>query len=139
MPVMKLDTGYTGTPLAHTLDIQEGARVFVWDGPGDYLELVSPLPSRARIIKGLDSDTDIVHVFVRARAALERSLRTLRATLRPEAVVWVSWPRTTARMKTDVTEELVRSAADAQGFDALKMCAVGEQWSALRVAIRVRP
>lgn len=133
---MRLDEGYTGTPLAHTLDIQEGARVFVWDGPGDYLDLIAPLPSRARIIKGLDSDTDIVHVFVRARAALERSLRTLRATLRPEAVIWVSWPRATARIKTDVNEEVVRAAAADLGFDALKMCTVGEQWSALRMAIR---
>lgn len=136
---MRLDAGYTGTPLAYTLDIQEGARVFVWDGPGDYLDLIAPLPARARIIKGLDSDTDIVHVFVRAHAALERSLRTLHATLRPEAVIWVSWPRTTARIKTDVDEDAVRATADALGFDALKMCTVGEQWSALRMAIRGKP
>lgn len=130
---MRLDSAINGTSLAHTLDIQEGARVFVWDGPGDYLDLIAPLPSRARIIKGLDSDTDIVHVFVKARGALERSLRTLRATLRPQAIVWVSWPKHSARIKTDVTEEMVRAAAAALGFEAVKMCAVGEQWSALRL------
>lgn len=131
---MRLDTGHIATSLAHTLDIHEGARLFVWDGPSDYQDLIAPLPPRTRVLKGLDSDTDFVHVFVRAKVALDRSLRTLRATLRPEAVVWVSWPKNTARIKTDVTEETVRAAAAALDFDAVKMCAVGEQWSAIRLA-----
>ena len=61
-------SGFAGASLALTLEIHEGARLFVWDGPGDYLELVSPLPPRSRVIKGLDSNTDFVHVFVRATA-----------------------------------------------------------------------
>lgn len=122
--------------LAHVLEIPEGARLFVWDGPGDYLDLVAPLPARTRVIKGLDSDTDVVHVFVRARAALDRSLRTLRGTLRPTAFVWVSWPRTAAQIKTDVTEDIVRDAAMAHDFEAVKMCTVGEAWAALRLVRR---
>ncbi len=122
--------------LAHTLEITEGARVFAWDAPRDYLDLLTPLPPRARVIKGLDSDADIVHVFVRARAALERSLRTLRATLRPEAAIWVSWPRTTTQLKTDVTEAIVRAVADALDFEVVRMCTVGEDWTALRLARR---
>jgi hypothetical protein len=125
--------GASASTLAHSLEIPEGARLFVWDAPGDYLDLIAPLPPRTRIIKGLDSDTDVVHVFVRARAALDRSLRTLRATLRPAASIWVSWPRTTAHMKTDVTEAIVREAAAGHDFEAVKMCTVGEQWAALRL------
>ena len=133
---MRLGHEIPTSALAHALEITEGARVFAWDAPRDYLELIAPLPARARVIKGLDSDTDIVHVFVRARVALERSLRTLRATLRPEAAIWVSWPRTTTHVKTDVTESIVRAAADALEFEAVRMCTVGEDWSALRLARR---
>ena len=130
---MTLDGGQNGTSLAHTHELPEGARLFVWDGPGDYLDIVGPLPPRARLIKGLDSDTDMVHLFVRARVALDRSLRTLRATLRPEAVVWISWPKANARMKTDVNETVVRATADAMGFEGHKMVSVGEIWAALRL------
>ncbi|HVH39642.1 MAG TPA: hypothetical protein VM764_06450 [Gemmatimonadaceae bacterium] len=126
-------SGFAGASLALTLEIHEGARLFVWDGPGDYLELVSPLPPRSRVIKGLDSNTDFVHVFVRARVSLERSLRTLRATLRREAIIWVSWPKENSRIRTDVTEEIVRATARQLGFADHRICAVGEVWSAVRL------
>ena len=51
-------TGYYGSALSLNLDVPEGARLFVWDGPSDYVDWISPLPPRARIIRGLDSDTD---------------------------------------------------------------------------------
>jgi hypothetical protein len=128
--------GYSGTPLAEKLGIAEGDRVFVWDAPADYADLVAPLPPRVRLSKGLDSDVDMVHVFVKARVTLERSLRTLRATLRPEAPVWVSWPKRAAKVRTDVTEDVVRAVALPLGFVDIKVCAVDEIWSGLKLVVR---
>lgn len=133
---MSTNTGYSGTPLASKLGIEEGARVFVWDAPPDYADLVAPLPPRVRFSKGLDSDVDLVHVFVKARVTLERSLRTLRATLRPEAPVWVSWPKRAVRVRTDVTEDVVRAVALPLGFVDIKVCAVDEIWSGLKLVVR---
>ncbi|HET8771122.1 MAG TPA: hypothetical protein VFM71_09080 [Gemmatimonadaceae bacterium] len=129
-------TGYYGSALSLNLDVPEGARLFVWDGPADYVDWITPLPPRARIIRGLDSDTDLVHVFVRSRVALERSLRTLQATLRPDAAVWVSWPKRASRVRTDVREELVRAAGEAAGFIETKVCSIDEMWWAMKFVAR---
>lgn len=133
---MASDVGYSGTPLAKKLDIREGARVFVWDGPKDYRDLVAPLPGGVRFAKGLDSDADLVHVFATARTRLERALKTLRLTLRPEATVWVSWPKKASRMRTDVTEDVIREVALPMGWVDVKVCAVDETWSGLKLVVR---
>lgn len=133
---MSSEAGYSGTPLAKKLEIREGARVFVWDGPDDYRDLVAPLPSGVRFAKGLDSDADIVHVFATARARLERALKTLRQTLRPEATVWVSWPKKASKVKTDVTEDVIRALALPLGWVDVKVCAVNETWSGLKLVVR---
>jgi hypothetical protein len=129
-------SGYSGTPLAKKLDIREGARLFVWDGPADYPDLVAPLPAGVRFGKGLDSDTDLVHLFVKARVMLERALRTLRATLRPDAIVWVSWPKKASKVPTDVTEDVIRAVALPMGWVDVKVCAVDETWSGLKLMVR---
>lgn len=131
-----MTTGYSGTPLAKKLGLVEGARVFVWDGPSDYLDLVAPLPPGVRFAKGLDSDADLVHVFVTARSRMERALRTLRQTLRPDAVVWVSWPKKAAKVKTDVTEDVIRAVALPMGWVDVKVCAVDDTWSGLKLMVR---
>ncbi len=133
---MSSTAGYSGTPLAKKLDIREGARVFVWDGPDDYADLVSPLPSGVRFAKGLDSEADLVHVFVTARSRMERALKTLRQTLRPEATVWVSWPKKASKVRTDVTEDVIREVALPMGWVDIKVCAVSEVWSGLKLVVR---
>lgn len=133
---MTTGVGYSGTPLAAKLGIAEGTRLYVWGGPKDYADLVEPLPPRVRLARALDSDVDLVHLFVRERARLERSLRTLRHTLRPEAPVWVSWPKRLAKVRTDVTEDVVREVALPLGFVDVKVCAVDEIWSGLKLVVR---
>ncbi len=131
------DAGYSGTPLAQKLGIKDGARVFLWDAPSEYRDLVAPLPPGVRFARGLDSDVDLVHVFVTARSMLERALRTLRSTLRAQAVVWVSWPKKASRVRTDVTEDVIRQVALPMGWVDVKVCAVDEVWSGLKLVVRV--
>lgn len=128
--------GYSGTPLAKKLGIGEGARVVVRDGPADYSELLAPLPAGVRFGKRAGAETDIVHLFVKARATLERALGELRATLRPDAVVWVSWPKKASKVPTDVTEDVIRAVALPMGWVDVKVCAVDEIWSGLKLMVR---
>jgi len=133
---MSSTAGYSGTPLAKKLEIREGSRLYIWDGPKDYLDLVAPLPAGVRFAKGLDSNADLVHVFVTARPLLERALRTLRQTLRAEATVWVSWPKKASKVRTDVTEDVIREVALPMGWVDVKVCAVDEIWSGLKLVVR---
>ena len=133
---MSANVGYSGTPLAKKLDYREGARVFVWDGPSNYKDLLDNIPSGVRFAKGLDSNVDLVHVFVTARSMLERALKTLRGTLRTDAIIWVSWPKKASRVRTDVTEDVIRDVALPMGFVDIKVCAVDEVWSGLKLVVR---
>lgn len=128
--------GYSGTPLARKLGIAEGMRVFVWHAPADYLDLLAPLPDRVRFARALDSDADLVHAFVKGRSELQRQLRLLRGTVRPQVPVWVSWPKKASGVRTDVTEDVIRAVALPLGFVDVKVCAVDDTWSGLKLVVR---
>lgn len=133
--------GYSGTPLAKKQGIAEGKTVFAAGAPAQYKELLAPLPPRVRFSSKVAADTDIVHVFVRERRELEVRLRGLFAAIRPNAAIWVSWPKNSARVPTDVTEDVIREVALPLGFVDVKVCAVDDTWSGLKLVIRkaVRP
>jgi hypothetical protein len=80
--------------------------------------------------------TDLVHVFSVRKAELATLLRTCRSKLRPTAVVWVSWPKKSAKVPTDITEETIRELALPLGFVDVKVCAVTDVWSALKLVVR---
>jgi hypothetical protein len=77
-----------------------------------------------------------VQIFVRAKKDLARQLAVLRGKLRPEAAVWVSWPKKTANVPTTVTENAIREVALPLGFVDIKVCAVDEVWSGLKLVVR---
>jgi hypothetical protein len=116
-------TGYSGTPLAKKLGIAEGKTVFVAGAPAQYKELLAPLPPKVRFASKVAADTDIVHVFVRKRKELEDRLRRLFAAIRPNAAVWVSWPKKSAKVPSDITEDVIREVALPLGFVDVKVCA----------------
>jgi hypothetical protein len=128
--------GYSGTPLAKKLGIKEGSRLAAVGAPKTYRELLDPLPPEVRFVTMVDESTDIVHVFTTKRTELERALLRYRKALRADAVVWVSWPKKTAKVPTDVTEDTVRELALPIGFVDIKVCAVDEVWSGLKLVVR---
>jgi hypothetical protein len=128
--------GYSGTPLSSKLGIRAGFAVHVKDAPPDYLKLLEPLPEGVRFVSTISSKTDLVHVFSARRAALAQVLRTWRAKLRPTAVLWVSWPKKSAKVPTDITEDTIRELALPLGFVDVKVCAVTEVWSGLKLVVR---
>ena len=128
--------GYSGTPLAKKLGIQEGSRVVALDAPAGYSALLEPLPDAVLFDDTVTGTTDIVHAFFMRRNALETSLKRWRHKIRPDAMVWVSWPKKAAKLPTDITEDTVREVALPMGFVDVKVCAVDDVWSGLKLVVR---
>jgi hypothetical protein len=129
-------SGYSGTPLAKKLGIRAGARLFLQAAPRNYPQLVAPLPPGVRTARCIDARTDIAHLFVTARGTLGKSLERARRAMREDAAIWVSWPKRASRVVTDITEDVVRELALPLGLVDIKVCAVDETWSALKLVLR---
>lgn len=128
--------GYSGTPLARKLGIEEGSRVLPIDAPKEYEHLLEPLPAGVTFEKRAGPGIDIAHVFVTRKAALAGHLGALRKKLAPDASIWISWPKKAAKVPTDVTEDTIREAALPLGFVDVKVCAVSDVWSGLKLVVR---
>ena len=127
--------GYSGTPPSK-LGIRVGFAIHVKNAPPDYLNLLQPLPKAVTFVSRMSSTTDLVHVFSARRAELAKLLRTCRSRLPPTAVLWVSWPKKSAKVRTDITEDTIRELALPLGFVDVKVCAVTEVWSGLKLVVR---
>ena len=92
-PAPRTGAGYSGTPLAKKLGIGAGHRVWLVDAPANYRTLVAPLPDGVSFVSRPSGTTDVAHVFASTRRDLEKTLRGARKTLKPDAAIWVSWPK----------------------------------------------
>jgi hypothetical protein len=129
--------GYSGTPLAKKLGIAPGSRLLPVGAPADYAILLAPLPPDVEWHANANNAVDIAHVFATRRGDLEKHLAALRQELRPDATVWVSWPKKAAKVATDITEDAIREVALPLGFVDIKVCAVDNVWSGLKLVVRV--
>src|SRR5258706_5863723 len=128
--------GYSGTPLAKKLGIVAGSTIFLADAPKNYMELVAPLPEGVRVVQKIDGETDIVHIFSAERARLAAALRATLERLKPDGTIWVSWPKKSSKVPTDITEDTIRDVALPMGLVDIKVCAVDEVWSGLKLVLR---
>lgn len=129
-------TAYSGTPLAKKLGIVAGCYVVVKHAPDNYRELIAPLPDKVVFEKKVSAKTSIVHVFCDHKHVLKLELEALRNTIKPDAMIWVSWPKKASKVPTDITEDTIRELAFPLGFVDIKVCAVSEIWSGLKLVIR---
>jgi hypothetical protein len=129
-------SGYSGTPLAKKLGIRAHARLFVRAAPDNYRALLAPLPQDVRSVRRIDARTDLIHLFATRAAALARALRAARRAMRMDAVIWVSWPKKASGVDSDVSEDGVRALALPLGLVDVKVCAVDETWSGLKLVLR---
>jgi hypothetical protein len=128
--------GYSGTALVDKLGYKAACRAVAIDAPSDYRQLLAPLPPGVTFEPSATKQTDLVHLFVVSREVLARQLAALRRTLKSEASVWVSWPKKSSKVSTDVTEDVVRQVALPLGFVDIKVCAVTDVWSGLKLVVR---
>ncbi len=128
--------GYARTPLAAKLGIRAGAEIHVAGAPDGYPELVAPLPEGVKFVARVSSNTDLVHIFASSKVELAKALWSYRARVNPTAMIWVSWPKKSAKVPTDITEDTVREVALPLGYVDIKVCAVTDVWSGLKLVVR---
>lgn len=131
-----MTAGYSGTPLAKKLGFKAGFAVCTVNAPDNYLELVEPLPEDVTITDKPVPGCDLVHFFTNSRDELFRGLAQYRDLIKQDGTIWVSWYKKAARLPTEITEDLVREAAFPLGLVDVKVCAVDERWSGLKLVIR---
>jgi hypothetical protein len=129
-------SGYSGTPLAQKLGIRAGARLYVHGAPPNYPELLAPLPAGVHTVPRIDLETDVIHLFATWQSDLEALLRRALGSMRPDAAVWVSWPKKAAGVPSDINEDTIRSLALPTGLVDIKVCAVDATWSGLKLMLR---
>ncbi len=128
--------GYSGTPLAKKLGIVAGSTVCPSGAPASYRELLAPLPEGVTFTSRMSPKVDVMHLFVTDRAAMAKALASYRTKMRPDAAVWVSWPKKASKVPTNITEDVIREVCLPMGFVDIKVCAVDETWSGLKLVIR---
>ena len=131
-----MTAGYSGTPLAQKLGIKAGQKVVIIDGPAVYRKLLAPLPEAVSFSTKVDSGATFIHLFVSERKTLEKQLKRLRKLIADTGTLWVSWPKKSSGVATEVTEDVVREVALPLGFVDVKVCAVDQTWSGLKLMIR---
>jgi hypothetical protein len=127
--------GYSGTPLVRKLGFRSGMKCAVLDPPENYWDLLEGLPGDLEIGDPSTPDLAFVHLFVRRRKGLEDRLGTLRGRIAQDGMIWVSWPKKASGVETDVTGDEVRRSGLAAGLVDVKVCAVDEIWSGLKLVI----
>lgn len=131
-----MTAGYSATPLARKLSFKDGLRTW-WSGMPDTVraEIERDGPALARLDTP-EPPIEAAHVFVTERAMLDCKLRLLLPLLAPAGFIWVSWPKKSAKVPTDITEDTIREVALPLGLVDVKVCAVDSTWSGLKLVIR---
>ena len=131
-----MPAGYSGTPLAKKLGFKAGDNVCAIGAPANYRKLLAALPDGVTFVARVAKTCNLVHVFTAKKAQLAKTLAACRKTLAPDAAIWVSWPKKASKVPTDITEDTIREIALPMGLVDIKVCAVDETWSGLKLALR---
>jgi hypothetical protein len=129
--------GYSGTPLWKKLGYKDGMAAHIEGAPKGYVESLG-LPSDVSVewLKRAGTGTGFVHLFTGAKSELKTKLKQYRKLIAPDGVIWVSWPKKSSGVETDITEDIVREVALPIGLVDIKVCAIDETWSGLKLMIR---
>lgn len=131
-----MTAGYSGTPLTKKLGIKVGCIVRTVNEPDDYLDLLAPIPDGVTFTDSSSAAVDIAHIFTNDNDELRRALAENRDVIRQNGAIWVSWYKKAAKLPTEITEDVIREAAFPLGLVDVKVCAVDEKWSGLKLVIR---
>ena len=137
---IKKPAGYSGTPLIQKLGIKPGAKVALLHAPNGYEKTLGKLPADVKPSASLTAKAEyqFVQFFTKSRADLEKMLPKLRKNIAHDGMIWVSWPKKSSGVTTDITEDIIRNTALALELVDVKVCAVDETWSGLKLVIPVK-
>jgi len=131
-----VDSGYSGTPLAKKLGLKPPLKLLTINAPKEYKAWLGDLPEGVKLSTKAEKPVEAVHVFTTDSLFLDATLSKLRNELKQDGFIWVSWPKKSSKVSTDITEDTIRAIALPLGFVDIKVCAVSEIWSGLKLVIR---
>lgn len=132
-----MSAGYSGTPLFKKLGIKTNHKVYVQNPPDNYQLLLGGLPENVTFLDSLKEKADVIHIFAERAAEMETALLKFKDDIVKNGCIWVSWYKKAAKIPTDITEDIIRNTALAIGLVDVKVCAVDEKWSGLKLVIRL--
>ncbi len=132
-----MSAGYSSTSLTKKLGIKSGDKIRLVHAPGDYFSMFTDMPP-VTLLADTTTKKDFIHYFAINAKDLQVHIAKLRNEIVEDGMIWVSWYKKAANIPTDVTEELIRSLALANGLVDVKVCAVNEQWSGLKLVIPLK-
>jgi hypothetical protein len=135
---LKRSVGYSGRPLAAKLGLKPGFRLSLVGGPPGYRSALGRLPDGAKILGHRAANLDFIHIFVADRGELIRELPRAKQRIRPDGMLWVSWPKRASGVKTDLSEQVIREAGLASGLVDVKVAAIDNVWSGLKFVYRLK-
>jgi len=130
--------GYSGTPLVKKLGIKENFQVALIDAPENFVDQLEPLPANIKIVDRAQRSMDLILFFTKSASMLEKKFLKLAQSLKPDGMLWISWPKKTSGVVTDLTENIVRDIGLHAGLVDVKVCAVDEVWSGLKFVYRLK-
>jgi hypothetical protein len=133
---MLMSAGYSGTPLADKLGLKRGMRCWFHNMPDSVRDTIDPEGAEIDEQSSASDGLQCAHLFVTERHKLERELSALQPLMAQNGFIWISWPKQAAKVETDVTEDVIREVALPSGLVDIKVCAVDEIWSGLKLVIR---
>jgi hypothetical protein len=134
--------GYSGTPLIKKIGIKESYRVALVDSPDGFTKELGPMPEAAKFVSANGASKagtlDVVLLFLKSRASLEKQLPNLKKRITQSGMIWAAWPKRASRVETDLNENVIRDTALALGLVDIKVCAINDTWSGLKLVIPVK-
>jgi hypothetical protein len=131
-----MTSGYSGTPLARKLSLKDGMRVWRDAMPDSVADEIAADGLALDLLDRPEAPIDAAHIFVTERTELEDKLEQLMPLLNPAGMIWVSWPKRASKVPTDITEDVIRDICLPMGLVDVKVCAVDDIWSGLKLVIR---
>jgi hypothetical protein len=128
--------GYSGTPLAAKLGFKPGMVTAWLDAPEDFEATLGGLPDGVERVEALEGHIDLALCFVTERDELGERLEPLKEAIRPAGMAWIAWPKQASRVPTTITEDVVRELALPIGLVDVKVCAIDDVWSGLKLVVR---
>jgi len=134
---MSTTAGYSGTPLAKKLGIKTGMKLLLIKAPADYFDWMEQKISKQLCTK--NEVPDFIHLFVKNKSEFETGMKQLKSIVqkKEQIILWISWYKKSAKMNSDITEDDIRAYALQNGLVDVKVCAVSEIWSGLKLVVPV--
>ena len=129
---------YSGTPLGKKLGFRNNFKVRIIHAPDNYFDLLTDFPKTIQIIQDTHIKKNLIHYFSKNAEEFYSMLPELKSEIESNGMIWVSWPKKSSKIYSDLTEDFIRNYALKIGLVDIKICSVDDIWSGLKLVIPVK-